>query len=152
MYLYKWLTITDRFSRMYLDKELAPLQLNSGQHFYILKICDEPGITQDRLISLVHVNPSNVTRAITYLEKENFIEKKQNTKDRRTFHLYPTNKSFEVYDSILQIKKSWEEKFLNVLNEDEQMQLEALLKKVGSHAVMLMQEEKEITHESNNGS
>lgn len=147
MELFKWLTICDRYSRMYLDKELADLQLNSGQHFYILKICDEPGITQDRLITLVHVNPSNVTRALAYLEKEGFIEKRHNKKDRRTYHLFPTEKSKRVYSKIKIVKKSWEMAFLQVLSSTEKDEIESLLKKVGQHAVEFMKEEKEESHE-----
>lgn len=148
MDLYKWLTISDRFSRMYIDKELASFQLNSGQYFYVLKICEEPGIKQDRLISIVHVNPSNVTRAITYLEKEAFIMRKQNAKDRRTFYLYPTSKATDIYPKIMNAKKHWEEYFLSVLTDVDKEMLEGLLKKVGMHAIALMKEEKEDTHES----
>lgn len=147
MQLLKWLTITDRYSRMYLDRELMKLKLNSGQYFYVLKICEEPGVTQDQLLSLVHVNASNVTRALAYLEKTEFIERKQNHKDRRTYHLYPTQKAKECYDEIQAIKKQWEDNFLDILTSKEQQQLEVLLKKLGHHAVAFMKEEKENVYE-----
>lgn len=142
MELLKWLTINDRYSRMYLDKALAKLQLNSGQYFYILQICNEPGITQDHLLSIVHVNPSNVTRAVAYLEKGGFLTKKQNMRDRRTYHLYPTEKAKDAYVQIREIQKQWEEDFLHVLDKKEQEELEMLLKKLGAHAVTFMKEER----------
>lgn len=147
MELLKWLTICDRYSRMYLDKELAALHLNSGQYFYILKICEEPGITQDRLITIVHVNPSNVTRAIAHLEKESFIEKKQNEKDRRTYHLYPTEKSIQTYPFIKEIKNEWIKLFLKDFDVEEKEELALLLEKLGKHAISVMKFEKEEVRE-----
>lgn len=148
MELLKWLTISDRYCRMYLDKELNRLKLNSGQYFYILKICEEPGVTQDRLISLVHVNASNITRALAYLEKEGFIERKLSHKDRRTYHLYPTQKSLDTYPEILAVRERWEHDFLNILEPEERRQLELQLKKLGQHAIAFMRDEKEESYES----
>ena len=50
MKLLKWLSVADRFAKSYLDERLAPLGLNSSQHMYLLKVCDQPGISQDSLL------------------------------------------------------------------------------------------------------
>lgn len=89
----KWLSIAGRYTKMYLDKQLEPLGLNSSQHMFVIKICEEPGISQERLFSLIYLNPSNITRAITALEKQGFLVKRQNPADRRTFFLDPYRKS-----------------------------------------------------------
>ena len=47
MILVKWLSIAERYSKIYLDRLLAPLGLNSSQHMYITVICRNPGITQE---------------------------------------------------------------------------------------------------------
>lgn len=47
MKLLKWLSVTDRFAKTYLDSKLAPLGINSSQHMYLLKLCDQPGIHWD---------------------------------------------------------------------------------------------------------
>ena len=52
MKLLKWLSVADRFAKSYLDDQLAPLGINSSQHMYLLKICDQPGILQDSLPEL----------------------------------------------------------------------------------------------------
>ena len=46
MKLIKWLSVSDRYAKAYLDEKLAPLGLTSSQHMYVLKICRTPGLTQ----------------------------------------------------------------------------------------------------------
>ena len=70
MKLLKWLSVTDRFAKTYLDSKLAPLGINSSQHIYLLKLCDQPGILQDSLLEYFYVHPSNIVRTISTLEKK----------------------------------------------------------------------------------
>ena len=39
MRLLKWLSVTDRFYKIYLDKQLAPFGLNNSQYMFLIKIC-----------------------------------------------------------------------------------------------------------------
>ena len=50
MKLLKWLSVTDRFYKIYLDKQLAPFGINNSQYMFLIKICRSPGILQDSLI------------------------------------------------------------------------------------------------------
>lgn len=135
MELMKWLSITNRYTKVYLDRMLAPLGLNSSQHMYIIRICKEPGITQDRFFSSFHINPSNITRSLAALEKQGFIEKEVNSKDKRTCCLYPTVKALEAYQKIQKICQTWNDKLLHQLTEQEKEQFANLLQRVGEAAV-----------------
>lgn len=73
MKLLKWLSVAERFSKAYLDQLLAPLGINSSQHIYLLKVCDHPGISQDALLDIVYVHPSNMVRMVASLEKKGFL-------------------------------------------------------------------------------
>lgn len=42
MKLLKWISVADRFTKVYLDNQFAPLGINSSQHMYLLKICEIP--------------------------------------------------------------------------------------------------------------
>lgn len=55
MILVKWLSIAERYSKIYLDRLLAPLGLNSSQHMYITVICQNPGITQEEFTELTYL-------------------------------------------------------------------------------------------------
>ena len=59
MKLLKWLSVTDRFYKIYLDKQLAPFGINNSQYMFLIKICRSPGILQDSLMDMFYVHPSN---------------------------------------------------------------------------------------------
>lgn len=127
----KWLSITDRHTRIYLDRHLAPLGLNSSQHMYIIKICQNPGITQDQFFTSFHINPSNITRSIATLEKNGFLRKEINASDKRTCCLYPTSKATSAYTKIIEITEQWTQLVLEELSPEEQTVFLTLLHRVG---------------------
>lgn len=144
MEFFKWLSITDRYTKMHLDRQLAPLGLNSSQHMYIIKICNEPGITQDQFISLFYIHPSNITRSIAYLEKAGFIKKEPHYKDKRTYCLYPTEKALEANKQILDILNNWHEILLQDFSTEERTRFFSFLNQAGEKAIEELAQETDI--------
>ena len=68
MQLLKWLSVTDRFYKISLDKQLAPYGINNSQYMFLIKICRSPGILQDSLMDMFYVHPSNIVRTVAALE------------------------------------------------------------------------------------
>lgn len=128
--LLKLISITDRHNKIYLDKKLKDIGLNSSQHFYIIKIYENPGITQDKLIDIIHLNPSNITRALCQLEKLGFIKRVAKKDDKRTYNLYPTDKALEIYPKINKIIDDWKSFLLSNFSEEEKESLLKLTKKL----------------------
>lgn len=134
----RWLSISDRYTKMYLDSRLSPLGLNSSQHMYILRICDFPGITQDQFIHFFHINPSNVTRSLTFLVNAGYIRKEQNTEDKRTCRLYPTEKAKQAKAEILSVCETWKSAVLEDFTEEERTLFLNLLQRTGRKIIELM--------------
>ena len=80
---YKWIALANRHYLMYLNKRLASYGLSGSQYLFILNICRQPGLTQDKLPDIIHINKSNVTRALAHLEKHGFIRREVNPQDKR---------------------------------------------------------------------
>lgn len=131
MKLLKWLSVADRFTKSYLDNQLAPLGINSSQHMYLLKICDQPGILQDTFLNSFYVHPSNIVRTIAMLEKKGFLVRKPYEKDRRTWQLYPTQKALAIADEIRDICNETEKILTEELSCDEQAEFSRLLFHIG---------------------
>lgn len=75
-------------SRRYLkliDQKLATYQLSSSTYYYIIKLYEFGDLTQDKLVRLTGLNPSNVTRAI---QKLIFLDYIKNSKSRRWTWVY----------------------------------------------------------------
>lgn len=131
MNLIKWLSITDRFTKACLDERFAPLGINSSQHMYLLKICDQPGIPQDTLLEYFYVHPSNIVRMIAALERNGFLRKDSYDRDRRTCRLYPTEKALAIADQVRRICNEVEGLLTDGLSEEEQRQLCRILYRAG---------------------
>ena len=141
MPMIKWLSVTDRFTKMYLDRQFIPLGINSSQHMYILKICQSPGITQEQFISSFHLNPSNITRSILTLEKKGFLIRKTNPTDKRTCMLYPTSKAEAICGPIQKIIEQWENQILQNFCDEEQQLFLSMLRQIGETSMQLYSEQ-----------
>ena len=133
--LIKWISIADRFNKMYLNKKFEPLGINSSQQVYILRICEHEGITQDKLQPLIHINKSNITRALAQLESAGFIRREPNKKDKRTIRLYPTEKARNIYQEIINIEDEWIALITKDFSFQDTETLVSLIKKVGESAI-----------------
>ena len=120
---YKWIALANRHYLMYLNKRLASYGLSGSQYLFILNICRQPGLTQDKLPDIIHINKSNVTRALAHLEKLGFIRREVNPQ-----------KALDVYPHVLEIIRGWDASVTSPLTEDEKHTLQALLKRVVASA------------------
>ena len=131
MKLLKWLSVADRFSKIYLDEQLAPFGLNSSQHMYLLKICHHPGILQDALVNSFYVHPSNVVRTVAALEKSGFLTRVPYEKDKRTWRLFPTQKALNIADNVQTACEKAEEILVTGLDDVQCSAFESTLLHIG---------------------
>lgn len=101
----KWLSIGNRYTRIALDRRLQPYRLNASMYYYILRIHEQPRLTQDKLISLTYLNPSNVTRAVNQLVNLGYVRKRQSKLDKRVYELSLTKRGEELYPEIVRIRQ-----------------------------------------------
>ena len=131
MKILKWLSIADRFAKVYLDRQLAPLGLNSSQHMFLIKICQQPGILQDSLIDTFYLHPSNIVRTVIVLERNGFITRTPYDKDKRTWQLYPTDKAEAIIRQIKAACEQTEAVLLQGFTEEEAARFEESLVMAG---------------------
>ncbi len=133
MKLLKWLSVTDRFYKIYLDKQLAPFGINSSQYMFLIKICRSPGILQDSLMDMFYVHPSNIARTVVALEKQGMITRSPHDKDKRTCKLYPTDRALSVIDGVQAACEKTEALLLQGISETDQELLVNLLTQAGKN-------------------
>ncbi len=133
MKLLKWLSVADRFYKIYLDKQFAPFGINSSQHMILLKICDSPGIVQDSLMDMFYIHPSNIVRTIAALEKQGMITRSPNDQDKRTWKLYPTDHALSIVEEIRAVCKKTETLLLQGISGEEKDLLIDLLMRAGKN-------------------
>ncbi len=133
MKILKWLSVADRFYKIYLDKQLAPFGVNSSQHMFLIKICDSPGILQDSLMDIFYIHPSNIVRTVAALEKQGMITRSPNDKDKRTWKLYPTDRALAVLEEIRTVCERTESLLLQGIDETEKELFIDLLMRAGKN-------------------
>ncbi len=138
MYTIKWLSVADRYKKMFLDKQLSPLGLNSSQYMYVVRVCETPGMTQDQFVESFYVHPSNVTRAVLALEKGGFLRREAFEEDKRTCRLYPTERSLEIYSAVKEASRETRNVLLAGFSEEEQEAFDRLLEKAAKNMVCRM--------------
>jgi DNA-binding MarR family transcriptional regulator len=80
--------------------EFKEYDLTKGQYLYLVRICETPGIIQEKLAELIKVDRSTAARAIQKLESNGFIEKKEDSHNKKIKKLFPTEKGKNVYPFI----------------------------------------------------
>ena len=80
--------------------EFKEFDLTKGQYLYVVRICENPGIIQEKLAEMIKVDRTTAARAIKKLEMNGFIEKRDDSLNKKIKKLYPTEKGNKVYPFI----------------------------------------------------
>jgi DNA-binding MarR family transcriptional regulator len=80
--------------------EFKEYDLTKGQYLYLVRICENPGIIQEKLAEMIKVDRTTAARAIKKLEMNGFIEKKDDEHNKKIKKLFPTEKGKNVYPFI----------------------------------------------------
>ncbi|MGP4039091.1 MarR family winged helix-turn-helix transcriptional regulator [Gracilibacillus sp. D59] len=80
--------------------EFKDYDLTKGQYLYMVRICENPGIIQEKLAEMIKVDRTTAARAIKKLEINGFIEKREDKDNKKIKKLFPTDKGKKVYPFI----------------------------------------------------
>lgn len=108
-----------RCDTQYRTEKMAPFGLKSCHTSYLMQICANPGITQDRLAQLIFINKSNVARQAAFLEEEGYIRREPSQADRRAMELYPTEKALALLPQVKTILTDWERCITEGVTQEE---------------------------------
>ena len=81
--------------------EFKDYELTKGQYLYLVRICENPGIIQEKLAEMIKVDRTTAARAIQKLEISGFIEKKDDLSNQKIKKLFPTEKGLNIYPFII---------------------------------------------------
>ena len=102
--------------------EFKEYDLTKGQYLYLVRICENPGIIQEKLAEMIKVDRTTAARAIKKLELNGFIEKKadhQNKKIKKLFVTILTSISTGLVISLIpNMVKDFTEKNIDKVNQN----------------------------------
>lgn len=80
--------------------EFKEFDLTKGQYLYLVRICENQGIIQEKLAEMIKVDRTTASRAIKKLEKNGFIERREDKYNKKIKKIFPTMKGENVYPKI----------------------------------------------------
>ncbi len=110
--------------------EFKEYDLTKGQYLYLVRICENPGIIQEKLAEMIKVDRTTAARAIKKLEMNGFIEKKEDERNKKIKKLYPTEKGKTVYPFIVRENNHSNKVALSGFSEKEVETIFNLLQRV----------------------
>ncbi|WP_042277388.1 MarR family winged helix-turn-helix transcriptional regulator [[Clostridium] dakarense] len=99
--------------------EFKEIDLTKGQYLYLVRICENQGIIQEKLADMAKVDRTTTSRAIKKLETQGFIERKSDDINKKIKKLYPTKRGLEVYEFLIKEEEHSAKVALDGLSSDE---------------------------------
>lgn len=123
-----------RRGNVYITEMLKPYNINYIQVMCLVALYIEDGTTQESIIEDIGIDKASVNRAIKSLEENDYIHKRRNDDDKRSFNLYLTAKAIEFKEISWEILSNWELMISDGIDEKEKLIAFKVMKKMSENA------------------
>ncbi|WNS45248.1 MarR family transcriptional regulator [Paenibacillus sp. MMS20-IR301] len=110
--------------------EFKEYDLTKGQYLYLVRICEHPGIIQEKVAEMLKVDRTTAARAVQKLETSGFIVKKDDALNKKIKKLFPTEKGEQVYPFLRREHEHTDAVALTGFSAEETETLSRLLQKM----------------------
>ncbi len=107
--------------------EFKQYDLTKGQYLYLVRICEHPGIIQERVAEMLKVDRTTAARAIQKLTANGLIEKRMQTENKKNKQLFPTANGLKIFPIIQRENRHSTEVALTEFTEAEKQQIAEFL-------------------------
>ncbi|MCH3951579.1 MAG: MarR family transcriptional regulator [Acidaminococcus sp.] len=104
--------------------------LQRGQFIFLTRIHESPSIRQTDLTAECNVDKGTTAKAVKKLEEAGLVRRSRDEKDKRVWHLSPTDKGNGLYEELIQEENRQIAVGLNGFTTDEINQLLQLIRKL----------------------
>lgn len=89
------------------ESKFSKYGLKRGQHAFLTRIVENPGICQKDLSSMLKVDKGTTAKAIKKLIEEDYATKERSKDNYKVFKVFPTTKGRELYPKLVkEIKRT----------------------------------------------
>lgn len=124
---FKAISILYRKSHIWLNNSCAQYGLTAAQAMVILIACDFKCLTQDEITKRLGLDKSVIAKTVTKLEESGFLVRTTNPKDKRTYDIQPTEKSWEVYPFVREQIDVCFQRITQQMSDQQRTEFRALL-------------------------
>ena len=119
---FKSVSILYRKTHIWLNRACARFGLTGAQALTILIVCDFEALTQDEITKRLSLDKSVIAKTVSKLVDAGFLRRSVNPKDRRTYDIRPTDRSWEVYPLIKEQVRLCFDRVTQTMSDDERVE------------------------------
>ncbi|HWJ03362.1 MAG TPA: MarR family transcriptional regulator [Verrucomicrobiae bacterium] len=119
-------------------EHLGDYNITPPQFSALLALIEAGEITMGELCGKLYLACSTVTDLVDRMEKNGYVERFKDSKDRRVIRLRVLPAGMEIYEDVLKTRKAYLQSILVKLNQEEKDKLVSSLSQV--HALMKPEE------------
>jgi len=124
-----------RLSRERLRLKMEAIGLHRGQGFVLSYLWHNDGVPSARIARALRISPATVTNMIKRMERGGLIERRPDPDDQRVVRIYLSAKALSMNEEIRGSFRELEDEITDVLTDEEEEFLRAVLRKVHSRLV-----------------
>jgi DNA-binding MarR family transcriptional regulator len=98
---------------------LAQFNLSIPRFYMLMHIYDHPGINYIDLTELMLCTKSNTSRVVSAMQRDGLVERSVNPEDRRSFHLYLTERGSHLFKEVYTTYQEHIKQLLAKFSEDQ---------------------------------
>ncbi|MDW7692462.1 MarR family transcriptional regulator [Flammeovirgaceae bacterium SG7u.111] len=115
------ISMLHRASAVFFQKEAKQMELSQGQFRILNFIMHHHGSSQNKIQDYFNLDRGTVSVVIKSLEKNGFITRKADEKDKRATCIFPTKKGEETYPAIKEVLNQWNHNLLEGFSPGEKL-------------------------------
>lgn len=119
-----------RYQRIFLDKELEPYGIGSGQFSFMMSLYLKDGVKQETLARMYKMDKATAARAIKKLEDTGYVYRKQDAEDKRAYNVILTEKGKDIEAKMKEVAIKWNNIVLAGFSEEEKRLNAALFERM----------------------
>jgi len=90
----------NRLARREFDRRVRPLGLTRAQWLFLFQLSRQPGASQSELAEHLQMEKISVSRQAGRLQRAGWIERRDDSADRRAYHLFLTPRAARVVGKL----------------------------------------------------
>jgi DNA-binding MarR family transcriptional regulator len=132
----RWISILYRYGQSHISKQLEFYNIGSGQYIFLIALYKKDGISQEEISDHLKIDKATTAKSIERLEKEGYVKRDIDSKDKRAYKVFLTQKAFDVRPIICSVLKKWSAVLSEGLTEDEKSIALNLLGRMAKNAFL----------------
>lgn len=138
----RWVSILYRYGQSHISKQVDSYNIGSGQYVFLLALYKKDGISQEEISDHLKIDKATTAKAIKKLEKEGYIKRNIDSKDKRAYKVFLTKKALNIKPEIHSILRNWADVISGGFSEDEKKLVSELLRRMANNAFVYFERKK----------